>query len=126
MLDFTMPILVPILVSEVLLPFIYFLIAGLIGLLTKWLRDWLKVEIEARHRDAFQTSLENAARMLIMRHGPMPPGEFIPPAILQEGLAYVKTGAPDAVKAFKARDETILERLLPHFLSAGVALVTRD
>lgn len=110
-------------VEHLILPVVSFVIAALIGWIAKRFRDWTGVEIEARHRDAFQTSLENAARLAIMRHGPIAPGQQIPAALINESLNYVKTGAPDAVRHFGVRDETIIERLIPHFITGVIGQV---
>lgn len=121
MMDFIMPILL----SELLMPVISFIMAAIVAWAAKLWRDFTGAEIEARHRDAFQTSLENAARLLIMRYGPILPGKEIPRGLLNEGLNYVKTGSPDAIKHFGVRDDTIVERLIPHFLSGAIDLITR-
>jgi len=112
-------------VEHLILPAVSFIIAALIGWLTKRFRDWTGVEIEARHRDAFQTALENAARMAMMRHGPVPMGQSIPDAIVSEGLNYVKTGAPDAIRHFKLGDQNIIERLIPHFITGALGQIIK-
>ena len=118
-------IIASVLLSEVVLPIVSFIIAAIIAWATKLWRDWTGAEIEARHRDSFQTALENAARLLIMRHGPIMPGKDIPTAVLNEGLNYVRNGAPDAIKHFGIGDGGIIERLIPHFLSGAMELLRR-
>lgn len=116
-------VLMTILLSELVLPTLGFVIAAFVAWVSAAFKRWLGIEIEARHRDAFQTSLQNAARLLVMRHGPVLPGQSIPSAVLREGLEYVKGGAPDAIRHFRVSEPSIVERLIPHLLGAAVGAV---
>lgn len=78
-------------------------IPALIGLAVKWFAK-LGVDIDAKHRDALQTALQNAAALILARFG----GGIAPPAatIPQEAISYVQRAAPGALKHFGMEGNT--------------------
>jgi type II secretory pathway pseudopilin PulG len=83
------------------------LIPVMVGYIADRVRRWTSIEIEARHREALQSALANAAR-IILAGGTM-----------VEGIAYVEKSVPDALKALKA-ESRVGELLKPH-VTGGAA-----
>lgn len=70
-------------------------------------------DIEAHHREAFQTALTNGAGLVIQRGGELAAGVSIDvknPAI-RDAILYVNQAAPDAVKYFGITPNAIAEKL---------------
>lgn len=89
------------------------LIAALSAWLFKLIREKLGLDIEARHREAFQTALTQAAGLLISRLGSGSLASRLPidsPAIA-DGVAYVQQAVPDAVARFGIESHVIAEKL---------------
>src|SRR5687767_1420717 len=77
-------------------------IAAVVGYLATSLKAKLGIDIEAKHREALQAALTNAAGLVINRAGGMVGAIRLPtqnPLIL-EGVDYVVKSAPDALKHF--------------------------
>lgn len=77
-------------------------VAAVVGYLATTLKAKLGVDIEAKHREALQAALTNAAGLVINRAGGMASAIRLPtqnPLIL-EGVDYVVKSAPDALKHF--------------------------
>lgn len=100
MTDFLYSVLEPIV--EVML---LILIPAIVAALVRWFQK-LGIDVEARHRDALQSALQNAALIAISRGASQHA-----PAIIVD---YVKNSVPDAVKRFGLDDHRIQELALPH------------
>lgn len=95
------------LLTEALLPVIPVLSSILIPIILAFafdrFRKWTGMEIEARHREALQSALANAAAKITAG------------ATRQSGVAYVLQSVPDALKAFGIDSDTRIAELLdPH------------
>lgn len=77
----------------------------LVAALTKWMQK-MGVDIEAKNRDALQSALANAA-MVAVKGGSA-----------RQGVDYVKSSVPDAVKRFGLDDAKIEELISPHVVQA--------
>lgn len=93
------------------------IVVVLIGALVTWITTMIKqrtgLDIEAHHREAFQTALTNAAGLVIQRGGELAAGVNIDvknPAI-RDAIMYVNQAAPDAVKHFGITPNMIAEKL---------------
>lgn len=82
------------------------LIPALIGLVVKGFRK-LGIDIEARHREALQSALENAAKLSLAKAGL---GGGI---VARDAVDYVKQSVPDAVAAFGLDDQRIRDLIKP-------------
>lgn len=87
-------------------------IAAALAWLVKRFRDWTGMEIEARHREALQSALENAARLAIDKAVPGDAAS-VSKAILTHGVGYVERSVPDAVRHFDLSPDRIGELLRP-------------
>jgi hypothetical protein len=97
--------------TDVIQPILSALATALIPILVAALLDrvrlWTGIEIEARHREALQSALANAARVAIDK------GD------VQEGVDYVLRSVPDAIKALAVDGADHIEELLaPHIAKA--------
>jgi hypothetical protein len=82
------------------------LITAILGLAFQRFRIWTGMEIEARHRDALQSALANAARIAVAGGGKVELGRAV---------GYVARSVPDALAHFDAEDELRIKELLgPH------------
>jgi lysylphosphatidylglycerol synthetase-like protein (DUF2156 family) len=73
-------------------------VAAIVAYLVQLIRRWTGIEIEARHREALQSALTNAAMVAAERGA-------------AAGAAYVERSVPDALKHFKL-DQAGIQRLL--------------
>lgn len=89
------------------------------GWLLKRFHDWTGIEMESRRREALQSALENAARLVIERIGDSAAGKGIPVgnAILETGVEYVLQSVPDAVKGFGLTPERIGDLIRPKLVA---------
>ena len=97
--------------TDIIQPILSALATALVPILVAYLADrvrlWTGIEIEARHREALQSALANAARIAIEK------GD------VKEGVAYVTRSVPDAVKALAVDGADHIEELLaPHIAKA--------
>lgn len=102
---------------EILAPVVAALVAAMIPVLVAALVQWFKklgIDIEAKHRDALQSALTNAAMIALTKRGSYSnePG--------LEAIEYVRHSVPDAVKRFGLDEKRIGELLLPHLTAAKV------
>ncbi|MDU0341343.1 hypothetical protein [Bosea rubneri] len=98
-------------------PYLIELAGIFVGALAAWLfklvREKLGLDIEARHREAFQIALTQAAGMLIQRLGSGGMAIRLPvdsPGIA-DGVPYVQQAVPDAVARFRLNPDEIAEKL---------------
>lgn len=89
------------------------LIAALVGWVVNLIRRRTGLEIEAKHRDALQTALTNAAGLVIAKAGDLASALQLDTrnAALNEGIAYVLKSAPDALAFFGITRESLKEKL---------------
>jgi hypothetical protein len=88
-------------------------IAAVVGWIVKLLRDKLNIEIEARHREALQTAVTNAAGLVIGK------GEHLASKLkitvqndaIGEAVAYVLKGAPDALAYFGVTPDRVRQMI---------------
>lgn len=88
-------------------------IAGLVGWIVKLIRDKLNIDIEARHREALQTALTNAAGLVIGK------GEHLAGRLkvdvkndaVAEAVSYVLKGAPDALAYFGVTPDRVRQMI---------------
>jgi hypothetical protein len=98
-------------ITQVIQPLVATLASILIPLIVAYaanrFRAWTGIEIEARHREALQSALANAARIVLAS------GRMI------DGISYVNASVPDALKALKVTgDEHVEDLLAPHVARA--------
>lgn len=105
------------LVTQVLLPLVTTFASVLIPLLVAFIAQrfhaWTGMEMEAKHRQALQSALANAAKIVLAG------------ATMQAGVDYVLASVPDALKALKVDGGAIdIESLLaPHIATGQIAAV---
>lgn len=93
-------------IFEIVRPFLVEIASVVISGAVLWLVGTVKakfnIEIEARHRDALQAALTNAAGLVINRAGGMAGALSLPTRnpLIVEGVDYVVKSAPDALKHF--------------------------
>jgi hypothetical protein len=92
-------------------------VAPLIVMAIVRLLNKLGIEVEAKHREALQSALRNAALVTVQKalergvNGDLKSIE----AIKGPALDYIRKSVPDAVKKFSLDDERIKQLLEPHF-----------
>lgn len=79
----------------------------------KRFRDWTGIEIEARHREALQSALTNAAVLAAAR------GSTV-------AVGYVLASVPDAVRHFRLDEGKLLDLLAPKLRALGDGLPRSD
>lgn len=80
-----------------------------------------RIQVDAAQREAFQTSLTNAAGLLIQKAGASASTATIDvrsPA-MAEAIRYVQSGAPDAIRKWGITPESVAEKIV-----AKVGLIT--
>jgi hypothetical protein len=75
------------------------LVLGLAGWLGRFVVARFKLDIEARHRDAFQAAVTNAA------------GIYLRTGDMRRAVAYLASAAADAVKAFRLSEGALPEKI---------------
>lgn len=90
-------------------------IAGLVGWAARRVHQLTGLNIEARHREALQSALENGARLVLDRLTRSASGRTVPVgnAILEDGVEYVLRSVPDAVRFFGLTPQRLGELLRP-------------
>jgi hypothetical protein len=88
-------------------------VAALAAWLFKLIREKLGLDIEARHREAFQTALTQAAGLLISRLGSGAMAVRLPvdSPNIADGVTYVQQAVPDAVARFGLDPDAFAEKL---------------
>lgn len=99
-------------------------IAGVVGWLATAVRAKLGIDIEARHREALQAALTNAAGLVINRAGGSIGALHLPTSntMIAEGVDYVVKAAPDALKHFGITPEAA-RSILAEKLEAKIGLI---
>lgn len=80
---------------------------------TKKLNDWTGINIEAKHREALQSALLNGARAIMVKYTPQGMKIDIANAPIREGVEFVLSSVPDAVKYFGLTPDEIEKHLMP-------------
>lgn len=106
--------------EQVLGPLIGVLVTAIIGWLA-WLYTKLTGQnLEARHRDALQSALDNGIRAAIqlVLKGKLNPDGTVPEAarttLLMEAKDYVTASVPGAIKHFGLSEKAVVDLLVPH------------
>lgn len=87
------------------------IVTGLLSLLTAWLREKFKVEIEAKHRAALQSALETGVNRVLDKLVHLPQVTKADTAVA-EAVAYVERSVPDALKALAPSKEHLRDMAL--------------
>lgn len=118
MLETIKDILLPVIVTLVTI-LIPMLIAGMFKLFQKW-----GLDIEASHRDALQSALQNAAMLAISKAGAkaFASGINARSLVTNDALHYLNNSVPDAIKAFGLSESQMAELMAPHIAAAAVAM----
>lgn len=94
--------------------------AALVRLFQKW-----GIDIEAQHRDALQSALNNAAQVAvdkmlggIVTGAARQVGNNIQDAAVDMAVEYVQKSVPDAIGKFKLDRSRIIDLLKPHIADA--------
>ena len=101
------------------------IITGLLGLLTAWLREKFKVEIEAKHRAALQSALETGVNRVLDKLTQLPQVTRADTAVA-EAVAYVERSVPDALKALAPSKEHLRDMALAKAKEALLRAATSD
>lgn len=89
-----------------------------VGYALKRFTDWTGISIEAKHREALQSALENAARLAVGHIENKLLGKPIDrsnPALLA-ATKYVRQSVPDAVGFFKLTDDKLVDLISPKLI----------
>lgn len=88
-------------------------VAAVVGWLATWIKAKLGIDIEARHREALQAALTNAAGLAIAKAGDLSLAIRLPQGhdLVEDGLDYVRKSAPDAMKHFGLSPTEVREKL---------------
>lgn len=121
-------------VFEIVRPFLVELASALIVAIVGWLavtvKAKLNIDLDAKHREALQAALTNAAGLVINRAGGMAGALALPSRnpLIVEGVDYVVKSAPDALKHFGITPEAVgsvltekLEAKIGVMVSTGAA-----
>lgn len=96
-------------------------VAAGVAWITRLLHSWTGIQIEARHRDALQSALMNGARSAIAGYTPNGVRIDLKHPVVSEGVRFVLSSVPDAVKYFGLSPADIERHLLPK-----IAVVTTE
>lgn len=112
-------------VQPYLVELVGLVIVGIVGWLANAVKAKLGIDIEARHREALQAALTNAAGLVINRAGSTIGALHLPATHpkIAEGVDYVVKAAPDALKYFGITPEAA-RAILAEKLEAKIGLIT--
>jgi len=113
------------LTMQVLGPVIGVVVTALLGWIASLYAKLTGKALEANHRAALQSALENGIKAAIQKIlGGKLEGGVVPevsvPVVLNKATAYVKASVPDAVANFNLSDSEIMDLLVPKLPSATV------
>ena len=100
-------------------------VTGLLSLLTAWLREKFKIEIEARHRQALHSALETGVNRVLDKLTHLPQVTRADTAVA-EAVAYVEKSVPDAIKALSPSKDHLREMALAKAKEALLRVATAD
>lgn len=93
--------------EHVVLPIVSFVVTALLGWAAQRFHAWTGYQIEARHREALQSALENGVRFALQRllasHPNANPLDLVREdreAVLSAAESYVRKSVPDALGHF--------------------------
>lgn len=94
------------------------LIAAAVAFVARQVTKITGIQIEANHRDALQSALENGARLILDRLDQQVAGKTInvKSAPLADGINYVLASVPDAVTYFGLTPDRIGDLLRPKLI----------
>ena len=73
----------------------------------------LGLDVDQKHRDAFQTAIERAAMTAVSKMGGPGMATTISNAAIDEAVSQVKASVPDAIKHFDVTTQAIVDRVKP-------------
>lgn len=99
---------------EMLVGAVSILITAILGWLAAQLKMKTGIDIEARHREALQTALTNAAGLALSKLGDTAKDTKIDvrSPIIRDSILYVNKAVPDAVKNFGLSPDQLAEKLV--------------
>lgn len=106
-------------INEALNQFLPYIISGAIVWFGTLYQRWTGKQLEARHREALQSALENGVRGAIQKvlAGKLSADGTIPAEkrglVLEAAADYVKGSVPSAVKKFKLTNRKLVDLLEP-------------
>lgn len=94
------------------------LIAAIVAFVARQVQKYTGIQIEAKHREALQSALENAARIVLGNLEAKAKGSSVSlgSAYLDAGVKYVLKSVPDAVSYFGLSPERIGELIRPKLI----------
>lgn len=108
----TMDHIINVLVEQALLPILSMVITLIVGWAAYQLQRWTGISIEARHREALQSALENGALYavnLLLNKGQKVTLE----RAAEIAAGYVRQSVPDALQYFQIGSVTLRDLLIP-------------
>ena len=102
-----------------------FALNALLSLLTAWLREKFKIEIEARHRHALHSALETGVNRVLDKLVKLPQVTRADAAVA-EAVAYVERSVPDAIKALAPSKDHLRDMALAKAKEALLRAATSD
>lgn len=94
------------------------LIAAAVAYILKVFSVWTGIKVEANHREALQSALENAARIVLGGLTDKASGRTVTSGhpVFDDALKYVIRSVPDAVDYFKLSPDRIKDMILPKLI----------
>jgi hypothetical protein len=86
-------------------------IVAVLGVFCALFKQWTGIQIDDKHKNAFQSALANGAKLLLL-----------PGGTIDDAIDYVMRSVPDALKRFDVNTrEDVQTYLEPHLLSQKAA-----
>ena len=103
-------------------------LAGLAGAVLVKTFNKLGLQVDEKNRDAFQTSITNAATLAVSKMGGPAATNTISQAALTEAVEFVEKSVPDAIKHFNITAKDIESRIKPQaeVIAQSVPTVVTD
>ncbi len=106
-------------IAEVM-PYVVMLASAIVAFALAWItrkvHQWTGINIEAKHREAFQSALTNGARAAIARITPDGISVDVRHPVAKHGVDFVLRSVPDAVRYFGLTPDDIERHLRPKLL----------
>lgn len=86
-------------------------VTGLLSLLTAWLREKFKIEIEARHRQALHSALETGVGLVtdaLMKKIGESPASVAVDDLASRVVAYTRSSVPDSIRQLLPSSEQLI------------------
>lgn len=99
---------------EMLVGAVSILVTAILGWIAARIQAKTGIDIEARHREALQTAITNAAGLAINRlHGKLQDVTFdVRHPAIKQAVDYIGSAAPDAVRNFGLTPEQLAEKVV--------------